>query len=100
MCGELSTEERQILARRRKSKLTPEQDMLLQTWGYPYVMQHFRCHFSLTGPLPADMIEPLSKAAADRFHALPACRVDRLSIFIEPEPGANFQLLEQVGFAS
>lgn len=88
------------LARRRKSPLTPEQDMLLQTWGYPYVMQHFRCHFSLTGPLPPEMAEPLSKAAIERFHTLPACRVDRLSIFVEPEPGANFQLLEQVRFSS
>lgn len=86
------------LARRRKSPLTPEQDALLQTWGYPYVMRHFRCHFSLTGPLPADAVAPLSDAATERFRALPACRADRLSIFIEPEPGAPFRLLEQVEF--
>ncbi|MGB3067242.1 MAG: DUF1045 domain-containing protein [Ottowia sp.] len=86
------------LARRRKSRLTPEQDELLQAWGYPYVMQHFRFHFSLTGPLPADAVLPLSEAAAKRFNALPPCRVDRLSIFIEPEPGTPFQLLEQMEF--
>ena len=86
------------LARRRRNPLTPEQDTLLQAWGYPYVMQHFRCHFSLTGPLPAEAVQPLSDAAAERFHRLPPCKVDRLSIFVEPEPDADFRLLEQVEF--
>jgi putative phosphonate metabolism protein len=39
------------LARRRKSGLTERQDALLQRWGYPYVMEEFRFHMTLTGRL-------------------------------------------------
>ncbi len=37
------------LARRRKSGLTPRQDALLMRWGYPYVMEEFRFHMTLSG---------------------------------------------------
>lgn len=39
------------LARRRAARLTPEQEALLSRWGYPYVMQAFRFHMTLTGRL-------------------------------------------------
>ncbi|MEZ5665227.1 MAG: DUF1045 domain-containing protein [Burkholderiaceae bacterium] len=91
------------LARRRRSGLTPGQDALLQAWGYPYVLDEYRFHFSLTGPLPgvpADVLVALLEAASARFHLLPALRVDRLSLFVEPEPGAAFRLVEQFEFQS
>lgn len=94
----LSPEE---LARRRRAPLTPAQDALLQAWGYPYVLDEYRFHFSLTGVLPAlsaDSLAALLAAAADRFHNLPPCRIDRVSLFVEPEAGADFCLLEQIGF--
>ncbi|WP_306112678.1 MULTISPECIES: DUF1045 domain-containing protein [unclassified Roseovarius] len=40
------------LARRRQSRLTPQQDALLEKWGYPYIMEAFRFHLTLTGKLP------------------------------------------------
>jgi hypothetical protein len=39
------------LQRRRKARLSPEQDALLQRWGYPYVLDEFRFHMTLTGPV-------------------------------------------------
>lgn len=45
------------LARRRKSGLTPAQDALLVRWGYPYVMEQFRFHLTLTGPLPKAQVD-------------------------------------------
>ena len=39
------------LARRRKAELTPRQDALLQEWGYPYVLEEFRFHMTLSGSL-------------------------------------------------
>lgn len=39
------------LAKRRARGLTPAQDALLTRWGYPYVMEEFRFHITLTGPL-------------------------------------------------
>jgi len=89
------------LARRRRAALTPGQDALLRAWGYPYVLEHFRFHLSLTGPLdalPAEDVDRLAEAASSRFHALPAPRIDGLSIFVEPTPGADFQWLEQIDF--
>lgn len=41
-------------ARRRAAGLTPEQDRLLQRWGYPYVMEAFRYHMTLSGKLGAE----------------------------------------------
>jgi hypothetical protein len=87
------------LARRRRAPLTPEEDALMLTWGYPWVFEKFRFHFSLTGPLagvPDDVVGRLWVAAARQFGALPPMRLDRLSIFIEPSPGADFVLLEQL----
>lgn len=40
------------LARRRHRRLTPGQEANLTRWGYPYVMDAFRFHITLTGRLP------------------------------------------------
>lgn len=37
------------LARRRQAPLTPAQEQHLIDWGYPYVMDAFRFHITLTG---------------------------------------------------
>jgi putative phosphonate metabolism protein len=87
------------LERRRATGLTPEEDALLLRWGYPFVLERFRFHLSLTGSLkdatPA-AVEALKEAARLRFDALPACPVDSLSLFVEPRPGADFMLVEQM----
>lgn len=41
----------QDLARRRAKGLSDTQDKLLIKWGYPYVMEEFRFHITLTGRL-------------------------------------------------
>jgi hypothetical protein len=40
------------LARRRPDSLSPRQRVLLNVWGYPYVMDEFRFHLTLTDRLP------------------------------------------------
>ncbi|WP_116132095.1 DUF1045 domain-containing protein [Tropicimonas sp. IMCC34043] len=45
------------LARRRAGGLSSRQEALLQRWGYPYVMEEFRFHMTLSGRLPATEIE-------------------------------------------
>ncbi len=42
------------LARRRAAGLSPRQDELLLRWGYPYVLEEWRFHLSLTGRIPDD----------------------------------------------
>ncbi|MFQ6547076.1 DUF1045 domain-containing protein [Aestuariibius sp. 2305UL40-4] len=55
------------LARRRGSGLTARQDELLLTWGYPYVMEEFRFHLTLTGPLVPDQAESIRAVLAEHF---------------------------------
>lgn len=40
------------LQRRRASRLTGRQEALLSAWGYPYVLEEFRFHITLTGRMP------------------------------------------------
>ena len=40
------------LAKRRAGGLSQGQEAMLQRWGYPYVMDEFRFHMTLTGKLP------------------------------------------------
>lgn len=87
------------IERRRAAGLTPEEDALLLRWGYPFVFQRFRFHFSLTGALHGASkaeVQALMDAAHALFDPLPPGRFDTLSLFAEPEPGADFTLLEQV----
>ena len=51
------------IARRRPDSLTPRQRDLLDRWGYPFVMEEFRFHLTLTDRLsPAE--KPAVQAAA------------------------------------
>lgn len=86
------------LARRRQAGLTPQQDALLQTWGYPWVLDEFRFHCSLTGRLHGlDEAQRNAVLAAARKHfdGVPEQRLDRLSLFVEPAAGAPFRLHRQ-----
>lgn len=40
------------LSKRRATGLTDRQELMLLRWGYPYVMDEFRFHMTLTGKLP------------------------------------------------
>ncbi|MEM7507238.1 MAG: DUF1045 domain-containing protein [Pseudomonadota bacterium] len=49
------------LVRRRAVGLTPAQDALLTRWGYPFVLDEFRFHLTLTGALDEEAaVEALS----------------------------------------
>ncbi len=53
-------------ARRRPERLTPRQRALLATYGYPYVMEQFQFHLTLSGPLAEDETA-VTTAAAHHF---------------------------------
>ncbi|WP_026436244.1 DUF1045 domain-containing protein [Acidovorax sp. JHL-9] len=87
------------LARRRAGGLTPRQDALLLRWGYPFVLEEFRFHLSLTGPLDtvAASTQALVQDAAEQFFAdLPPLNFNSLALFAEPTPGADFVLLDHL----
>ncbi len=89
----LSASER---ARRLKAPLTARQIELVDQYGYPYVLEEFLFHMTLTDRLPAEMREPMVERAAEWFADVLAqpVRLDRLVVFAEPEPGAAFERLD------
>lgn len=58
------------LARRRKAGLTDRQEALLLRWGYPYVMDAFRFHLTLTGRLDRADADEVRTALAAHFEAV------------------------------
>lgn len=84
------------IARRRPERLTPRQRDLLGQWGYPYVLEEFRFHLTLTGALDPWEIVPVESAALGHFVPVlpvPFCIRD-LCLFGEDEAGA-FHLLHR-----
>lgn len=89
------------LTRRRKSGLSPEQDAHLRRWGYPYVMDQFNFHMTLSDrvndPREAELLfTELSTRTAEII--APATLVDAISIFIEVEKGAPFTATARLPF--
>ena len=91
------------LQRRRQAPLSPAQDALLVRWGYPFVLDEFQLHCSLTGSLKhlnSQQVQNLQQAAQDWFANLPPCRFETLALFVEPTQGADFALLEHFRLAA
>jgi putative phosphonate metabolism protein len=57
----------QEYARRKPDRLTARQRALLDRWGYPYVMEEFRFHLTLSDDLPAREAEAVAAVAEDWF---------------------------------
>lgn len=58
------------IARRRPDRLTPRQRDLLDQFGYPYVMEEFRFHLTLSGRLTEDQMDMLRPLAGAHFAGL------------------------------
>ena len=82
-------------ARRNPSQLTPVQRAHLDRWGYPYVMEDFRFHMTLTGRLGDERRQPLVKLLADRFAALelPTLPIDRIAVFRQESSASRFRIV-------
>lgn len=80
------------LARRNPDSLTMRQNALLAQYGYPYVLEEFRFHMTLSNSVDAHQADTLITAVAGqletRRHAPP--RLDAITLFVEPAPGAPF----------
>ena len=88
------------LVRRRAAGLTPAQDTLLQHWGYPYVMEAFRFHMTLTGKMPKPTL-PAITAALDTYlmpHVPQPLLIDALSLVGEDAAG-RFHLLHRIALS-
>jgi hypothetical protein len=83
-------------ARRLRAPLSARQIELLDRYGYPYVLEEFQFHMTLTDRLAVEQREPMRKRAADWFAEALAEPVvlDRLVLFHEAELGAAFRRLD------
>jgi len=50
------------LTRKNAPYLTDQQRIYLINYGYPHIMEYFRFHITLTGPLAPDQITPVKTA--------------------------------------
>jgi putative phosphonate metabolism protein len=82
------------LARRRSAGLDAREAELLALHGYPHVLERFRFHMTLTGPVDAATAQRVCQALASqpaRLNAQAPPVLDRLCLFVEQHPGAPFQ---------
>lgn len=88
----LEAEER---ARRNPSRLTPRQRDYLDRWGYPYVMEEFRFHMTLTGRLDNARREIVREFLKMRFlqQEINDLRVDRIALFKQIDANSRFRIL-------
>jgi Protein of unknown function (DUF1045) len=82
--------------RGKSARLSPRQAYYLDAWGYPYVLDEFRPHFTLTNAIAdADRVARLLQQEFQFRVASPALRVDALTRFGECEPGGEFRILRR-----
>ena len=82
-------------ARRNPSRLTPRQVEYLDRWGYPYVMEEFRFHMTLTGQLDKTRREDVLAMLRERFARLKLTElsIDRIALFKQADAKARFEII-------
>ena len=88
-------------ARRKPDKLTERQRDYLDRWGYPYVMEEFRFHMTLTGRLDAERRGPILEMLRARFSALglETLAIDRIALFKQDDARARFRFVGEWALA-
>ncbi|MBR0879259.1 putative phosphonate metabolism protein [Bradyrhizobium japonicum] len=88
-------------ARRKPDKLTERQRDHLDRWGYPYVMEEFRFHMTLTGRLDAERRGPILEMLRARFAALglETLAIDRIALFKQDDARARFRFVGEWALA-
>lgn len=85
------------LAKRRANGLTPQQDALLLKWGYPYVLEEFRFHLTLSGRLDAATADATRAVLSDL--TAPFCtepfEVSDLTLFAERAGDGQFEIIRR-----
>lgn len=91
------------LTRRRGKGLTAAQDRLLERWGYPYVLEKFRFHLTLTGGIPdADERGRMRAGLSSLLGTLgdQPVPVREISVFSQPGPDEPFTVVRDFALLS
>lgn len=87
------------MQRRLDADLSPRQRELLARWGYPYVLDEFRFHMTLSDSLRDDAErEALLGWWRERLPSLGPLVIDSAALYVEPQPGAPFALWARLPF--
>lgn len=88
-------------ARRRPEKLSERQHDHLDRWGYPYVMEEFRFHMTLTGRLDSERRGAILEMLRTRFATLGlgTLAIDRLTLFKQDDAKARFRIIGEWALA-
>jgi hypothetical protein len=82
--------------RRKAAGLSPRQAYYLDAWGYPYVLNEFRLHFTLTNAIAdADRVARALEWEFKLRVPSQALHIDALALFGEGEPGGDFRILQR-----
>lgn len=89
------------LEKRRANGLTAEQDAHLVKWGYPYVLDQFRFHITLTGKLPKAELPAVEAALTEQLQPLlpRPFEISDLALMGEAEDG-RFHLIHRYALAA
>jgi hypothetical protein len=84
-------------ARRSHEGLTARQAVLLEQWGYPYVLDQFRFHMTLAGPVPGENMLRIRSCLAREYAALARNNVelDALSLVRQGDPNQRFRVVDR-----
>ncbi len=83
-------------ARRRPELLSQRQREHLDRWGYPYVLDEFQFHLTLTGRAEPDVLIALGDTARTLFgECLVAAEIDAASIFVQLDRNDRFNILSR-----
>jgi putative phosphonate metabolism protein len=82
-------------SRRNPSMLTARQLDHLDRWGYPYVMEDFRFHMTLTGRLAAERRKTIMAILQERFALvdLGSLSIDRIALFRQNDADSRFRIV-------
>jgi len=85
------------LARRRGAGLTARQEALLARFGYPYVLDQFRFHMTLTGPVEGPESAHLQPWLQRHFAVSlrEPIQVRDLCLFVQDRPDADFSVFQR-----
>ena len=83
--------------RRLRMHLTPRQIELMDRWGYPFVLDEYRFHMTLTGALPEHMRDDFRHALAHAFaeRSRDTFDLDAISVMRQDDAAARFRVLRR-----
>jgi hypothetical protein len=86
--------------RRKAPGLSSRQSALLDAWGYPYVLDEFRFHMTLSNRIEGEDAPVIQAWWEERLPNLGPLPIDGAAVFVQPGPDTEFLLWERLPFSS